>query len=186
MSTILATQLTAIGTLALAVLALAAAIAATGAWAVQARQLRVARAEFAGQMRVNAKQTEVLDLQAQELAASLQERKAEAERRQRELAEAVNVWIDSTGVGRMKNTGTRAVRDVTSWWGSAGGGRGDDQDLVTLLPPAETKAFRPNVDLSEDPWCIVKFRTAMERWWYAGSDGFLVPILTAEEISRLE
>ena len=108
---IAAAQWTAAATIALAVFAVVTAVFAflayrkqskelrsleahmtdLGAWArqeaellrVQFGQLDVLRQQFQEQRAVNARQTEVLELQAQELKASLEQREREAVQRQR-------------------------------------------------------------------------------------------------------
>jgi hypothetical protein len=111
MSMIAAAQWTAVATIALAVFAVVTAVFAflayrkqstelrsleahmtdLGAWArqetellqVQFGKLDVLRQQFEEQRAVNARQTEVLELQAQELKASLEQHEREAVQRQR-------------------------------------------------------------------------------------------------------
>jgi len=111
MSMIAAAQWAAVATIALAVFAVVTAVFAflayrkqskeirtveahmtdTGEWArqetellqVQFGQLDVLRQQFEEQRAINARQTEVLELQAQELKASLEQREREAVQRQR-------------------------------------------------------------------------------------------------------
>jgi len=108
---IAAAQWTAVATIALAVFAVATAVFASlayrkqsmevrsleahmtdiGEWArqetellqVQFGQLDMLRQQFEEQRAINARQTEVLELQAQELKASLKQREREADQRQR-------------------------------------------------------------------------------------------------------
>jgi hypothetical protein len=60
---------------------------------VQSGQLDLQSRQFEEQRKVNEKQTGVLDLQAQELEASLAQRTAEAERQHRAQADQVTTWF---------------------------------------------------------------------------------------------
>jgi multidrug efflux pump subunit AcrA (membrane-fusion protein) len=60
---------------------------------VQSGQLDVQRQQLEGQRTVNAKQAEVMDLQARELVESLKQRQDEAERRHRDQASQVTAWF---------------------------------------------------------------------------------------------
>ncbi len=85
MSLIAATQLTAVATLALAVFAIVTTVVASLAYKKQTTELREQRA-------VNAKQTEVMGLQADELRASLRARELASLELRQQWASTVVVW----------------------------------------------------------------------------------------------
>jgi hypothetical protein len=96
MSGIFAAQLSAVATLALAVLAMATAGLAFAAWRKQSREvsdqakmLNVQSEQLEELRKANAKQAEVLELQATELRKSLEERVRAARRRVRAQAQLV-------------------------------------------------------------------------------------------------
>jgi hypothetical protein len=78
----------------LAILAIVTAIFAIKAFGKQSGQLKLQQLQLEDQHTVNAKQIEVLQLQAQELNSSLEERKREAGERHRAQATRVFVWED--------------------------------------------------------------------------------------------
>ena len=92
MSLIFATQLTAVATAALAVFAVFTAWYARRAFREQSREVCVLKSQLKDQQQLTGKQTPVLELQGEELQASLVERKREAAERRRAQATRVFIW----------------------------------------------------------------------------------------------
>jgi hypothetical protein len=141
------TWIGAIATVVLAIFAVVTAVYARRAFLQQADELRL-------QQELSTTQTEVLELQAQDLRESLAERKREASERRRSQAEQVVVGIDRPAlmaadipdgsdavvVVSVRNTSPRALRGVQCHWyrnQRLWGG----PDLVTRLMPGEQHTF---------------------------------------------
>lgn len=113
------TAVTAIATVVLAVGAVITAIFAIRAFRKQSAELRVLQQQADDQRKVNEKQTPVLELQARELAESLDERKRQAEEQRRAQAESVDLtWTDiaddlGSSLVVVINDSRRPIRSVT-------------------------------------------------------------------------
>lgn len=94
---------------------------------VQADQLDLQRRQIDDQCKVNGKQIGVLELQAQELQASLTARQEAATQWRYQYAATVVAWQEEPRhfglgfqvVGHVKNTGERPVRDMSVRWHAA-------------------------------------------------------------------
>jgi|ERR1039457_2927237 hypothetical protein len=95
MSLLLATQITAIATAALAAFAIVTAIFALLAFGKQSDLLNIQRDQFKDQREVNIEQIRVLKIEAKELQASLDQRKEDAESRRRAQANKVAAWFSA-------------------------------------------------------------------------------------------
>jgi len=157
------------------------------------RAFRTQSDQLADQKKVNAKQTEVLDLQVTELRESLAERKREAEQRHR--AQASRVFITNERhptvpagysepenaepfvTATVHNTSDQPIYDAELHWylGVVGHGDPDPEPLGTVLPgddASRTRAFpaRVNMDLSG---ATVRFTDANRVRWLRRPDGYL-------------
>ncbi len=177
MSLLATAQLTAIATAALAVFAIIAAVVAFLAFRKQSQELE-------DQRNVNAEQTRVLRLQAEELRASLDARQQVSLELRYQYASTIVAWQDepeSSGMGwlvvaHVQNTGSRPVRDVSARWYADGAPVRDREQLTVFLPPGGQKNFDCRVDgatVMAGVKAIVQFRTVGEGWWSAGTDGGL-------------
>lgn len=106
MSLLVATQITAVATAALAAFAIVTAVFAVLAFRKQSAEVGILGKQLEDQRRVNAEQIRVLSLQARELEASLAERKEEAEEQRRAQANRVTAWF-ALGQPRGTSAGTR-------------------------------------------------------------------------------
>ena len=148
---------------------------------VQSGQLELQRQQFDEQRQVNAKQVKVLELQAQELRASLDAREQESLALRYQYASTIAVWQEdsrrtSAGwivEGHVRNTGNRPVRDVSVHWYKNNKLVGDRKQLAALLLPDEQKEFQFNGG-GAGHTAIVQFRTVGDDWWSAGTDGGLL------------
>src|SRR5260221_13834131 len=98
MSLIAATQITAIATAVLAAFAIVTAWYARRAFREQSEEVRTLKKQLKDQQDLTAKQTPVLELQAEELRESLDERKREAANQRRAQASMVFVWQERAKV----------------------------------------------------------------------------------------
>lgn len=122
MSEIFAGQLTAVANVVLAVFAIATAVLAGLAFRKQAREvsdqaamLDLQRRQLAEQEKTSAKQGEVLELQAKELSASLEERIREAEGKRRAQAAQVTAWFAWAEVTGASSEGFTAASFANDW-----------------------------------------------------------------------
>ncbi len=92
MSLIAAAQITAVATAALALFAIVTAWYARKAFRGQSQEVGLLQEQLDDQRKVNEKQTGVLELQAQELRESLEERKRESEQGRMAQASRVFIW----------------------------------------------------------------------------------------------
>ena len=218
MSLIFATQLTAVATAALAVFAIVTASYARSAFRkqseevraierqvrdqeeltrqqaellkIQSGQLELQRRQLDDQLQANARQADVLELQATELRESLGQRKRDAEEQRR--AQASKVFIsqrDSTMVfptGRRSgpaiaatvvNSSDQPIYDAELYWrrGSAGHGDPNPEILSAVMPGAEIIKGRSfpkgtNLDVSG---AVLRFRDAAGIRWIRRPDGGL-------------
>lgn len=184
-----ATLIGAIATAALAVLAFFTALYARRAYLAQSAQL-------ADQRKVNAEQTSVLKLQAQELRASLDARQQESLVLRQQYASTIVAWQDepqSYGpswlvAAHVLNTGERPVRDVSVRWYADGKPIQSREDLTACLMPKDRKNFDCRVGgatLRAGLKAIVQFRTVGEDWWSAGTDGSLAGGMEVADMSPL-
>lgn len=143
---------------------------------VQSGQLEVQQQQLEEQRHLNARQAEVMDLQAQELQASLAERKQEAENLRRAQASQVFIWeerldkdprtseaaehlkelarssglyVDPPGVivEHLVNTSPQPIYDVLLSWHKGSARWGFSQAIPALMPGAEEIRIR---DLPSD------------------------------------
>jgi hypothetical protein len=185
--------LTAIGTAVLAVFAIVTAWYARKAFRKQsqevhdqAKMLRVQSEQLDEQRKINVEQTRVLELQAQELRASLDARERASLELRQQYASTVVAWQDepqrtSSGswlvVAHVVNTGERPVRDVSARWYSGGEPIRDSEQLTACLMPDDRKNFDCHVgdpSIHAGVTAIIQFRTVGDDWWSAGTDGSLV------------
>ena len=202
MSEIFAAQLSAFATLALAVLALVAAVLAYLAWRKQSQEvgdqaelLRVQSEQLEEQRKTNAKQAEVLDLQAAELRKSLEERVREARRRVRAQAQLVFLTegrykgrdagpLDSEPpsiTATVVNTSNQPIYKAEVYWflGEASYSKPDPDHLGVILPgqsASSTRKFPPGTDLgacrAEVVFCDADTITFVRR-----ADGYLTDLV---------
>lgn len=175
MSLVVATQVSAVATAVLAAFAIVTAVFAILAFRKQSaevatlqgqardqsEQLGLQRTQLDEQRKINEKQTSVLELQAQELRESLDERKREAEQRHQGQAARVTAWLDlaqssdpdlaaRAGFGAyIRNASDLPVFDVRAFfffvdeiqpggdWQPAA--RGGPVERVRVLPPREDR-----------------------------------------------
>ncbi len=151
------------------------------------------------QIRSNARQAEVLELQASDLRQSLDERKREAELRHRDQAARVFIsetrqdpgrgepasFRDSSGLAikgpavqvYVKNTSDQPVYAAELRWhrGSEGHGEPNPEPVGTLMPGAEfrtVRAFPPRTNLDASG-AVLRFRDAAGITWMLRPDGGL-------------
>lgn len=202
MSLIFATQVGAVATVVLAVGAIVTAIFAIRAFrkqsqevSDQAKMLKIQSDRLDEQRKINAEQTKVLELQKDELGASLAERKREAAERRR--AQASRVFILAKAHPRdgepisvisrtVKNTSQLPIYDLILLWRGETGewiDIGDPVDLPVFMPGEQhdwATSIEPSVRIQSfltDPSLIraaVVFRDAAGVHWRLQSDGQLV------------
>jgi hypothetical protein len=174
---------TAVGTVGLLAGAAFTAVFAVQAFREQSREVRLLEDQVNDQRALALKQVEVLSLQADEIRASL-------ENRRRDQAVRVFTWVEVTSHARghflvhVTNSSDRPVYDLTFLLGY-----GDDDDAeyfskpgaVKHLMPHDTTVFEPDKDensilwgTSWEPgevWSAVHFRDASGETWRVNSKG---------------
>lgn len=174
----------AVATVGLLIGAIVTAIFAIKAFHKQSKEVDLLQRQLADQQMFNRKQSGVLDLQAEELKASLDARNQAAAQWRWEYASTIVAWLDepeSSGagwlvVGHVQNTGERPIRDVSVWWCAAGSPIRDREELTACFLPHAQKDFDCRVEgaaISSGLEAIVQFRTVGDDWWSAGTDGRL-------------
>lgn len=200
MSLLFATQLTAVATVVLAVGAIVTAFFAFRAFrkqsqevSEQGRMLTIQSAQLDEQRRINAEQTKVLELQKDELRASLEERRREAVDRRR--FQASRVFISAEPAHRegepirvmgvtVNNTSEQPIYDLILLWPDGTGGWIDigDPPHPVLMPGGQWElgtSIEPSVPIRSyltDPWLIsaaIVFRDAADVHWRLHADGRL-------------
>jgi hypothetical protein len=169
--------------------------------AQQGEQLELQRQQFADQRALNEKQSEVLQYQADELRASVEQRRQDAEAKRRAQAEDVflvqsidgnsaTAWIsayqqhlNANAPGRVSvqasvvNSSGRPVYDVELLWhlGSAGHGEPNPEPLGTLLPHQQLNRARdfPGDTNMEVSGAAVRFTDVAGVRWLRRIDGYL-------------
>lgn len=181
MSLAVPTWISAIATLGLLIGAGLTVYFASKAFNTQSQQLR-------DQQDVNQRQTVVLDLQAKELQSSLTARQEATTQLQREHASRVAAWLEEPVaadlgwlvVGHVQNTGERLVRDVSASWYVNDSPILERVHLAACLLAHAQQVFDCRVDrdtISKGKLkAVVRFRTAGDDWWSAGTDGQLAKI----------
>lgn len=153
------------------------------------------RQQLEDQRAASARQAEVLDLQAAELRESLEERKREAEQRQRAQASMVFLaqdsfrgrkggrdWAPAAPSAEMTvvNSSGQPVYDAELYWhrGSAGWGEPNPEALGMIMPGAEPKRSRrlfpedTNMNMNVSG-AILRFTDAAGIRWIRRPDGYL-------------
>lgn len=152
---------------------------------VQADQLDLQRRQLDDQCKVNGKQIGVLELQAQELQASLTARQEATVQWRYQYASTVVPWQEEprqSGLGflvvaHVKNTGERPVRDMSARWHVADTPIQDREQLAACFLPGAEDSFECRVEgaaIQAGLKAIVQFRTVGDDWWSAGTDGGLI------------
>lgn len=153
---------------------------------IQSGQLDLQSKQLDDQRQANARQAEVLELQASELRESLDQRKREAELRHRDQAN--RVFIAETRPAQpeglpsvtayVKNTSDQPIYDLELRWhlGSAGYGDPNPEPLGNLMPGMETNRTRefPRGTNLAASGAVVTFRDTAGVTWIRRPDGSLV------------
>jgi hypothetical protein len=198
MSLIAATQITAIATAVLAAFAIVTAAFAYLAFRKQSTEVTTLQQQFENQRKVNEEQTKVLGLQAEELNASLKQRKREAAEHHRAQASRIFIELErgsdirvgqaqvaagavrgETVTARVRNTSELPVYNPELRWHEGGSLAPlpiNPEPLATLMPGADderTQPIRPGADPSQFG-AIFRFREANETIWDLDSEGRLL------------
>jgi aconitase A len=158
---------------------------------VQSGQLELQRHQVNDQLQANARQADVLELQATELRESLEQRKRDAEEQRR--AQASRVFISQrestlflpTGqmgvpalTATVVNSSDQPIYDAELYWrrGSAGYGDPNPEILSTVMPGAEIAKGRsfPRGTSLDVSGAVLSFRDAGGISWTRRPDGGLV------------
>ena len=168
MSLIFATQLTAVATTVLALFAIVTAVFAILALLKQSKEvsdqasmLAIHSNQLAEQRGINEKQTTVLELQADELRASIRQREREAADRRREQASrvfiqtvtgsdsripqtqrAVDDLTHEAVTARITNTSVQPIYDVTIGWRRGTAPWGEPDHIAVLMPNEANQLIR--------------------------------------------
>ncbi len=192
MSLNLSGEITAIATAVLAVFAIITAVYAVRAFRKQSQEvsdqanlLKVQSDQLAEQRNINARQTDVLELQVAELRESLDERKREAGLRYRDQASRVFIaethQLSTANVPSVtafiKNTSDQPIYRLELRWhcGSAGYGEPNPEPLGDLMPGVETnrtRDFPPGTNIAVSG-AVVIFRDGAGVTWIRRPDGGL-------------
>jgi len=196
MSLIFATQATAVATVVLAAFAIVTAAFAILAFSKQssevedqASMLQVQQQQLKEQRMINAKQIEVLELQATELHDSTAVRKrAQAahvfiqQEHRYTLSDRVDIRPESGGTGPLVtatvvNSSEQPIYDVEIRWhlGTSGPGEPDPQPIGTVMPGGEatrTRIFPGDADANINA-AVVRFTDASGLRWLRKPDGNL-------------
>jgi hypothetical protein len=225
MSAIFATQLTAIATTVLAVFTIATATVAglafkkqadaardsrrliqqqAGMLQIQQEQLEVHRQQFEDQHEANVTQGGVLDLQAEEIRASLEQRMRDAEAQRRSQAARVTAWLARSAPGepweaRIRNDSDLPIFDVRTFfhkihkvesvsgggdWEPVGQGGVPPEEHVCVFPPKTDRSLKVPGAVREmfsgeitDRTCVVsiEFTDAAGGHWERDARGALTP-----------
>lgn len=185
------------GTAVGALIALAALIAAVLAYRVQSKQLRHQQQQIADQQRLNMRQGEVLELQADELRESIADRRRVAADDRRAHASQVFLWVDTSAytsaitnwpngykswIATVENTSILPIYDIYIRWTREDKSwepprsEGDTFNPLSRLGPDTKKSWVARIDRLEptDPWSVdvvAEFRDAREVWWRIKPDG---------------
>jgi hypothetical protein len=185
MSGIFAAQLTAVATLALAVLALATAIVAFLAWQKQsgevrdqAKMLQVQSDRLAEDRKVNAEQIRVLSLQADELQLAAAHREREALEQRQAQAVRVYIWlvgeeIEDGMVVHVRNTSDQPIYEVALQGTPGGGARRWREPLMPGKEVSESYAWPEELTTIGVPIPTLTFRDRAGVRWQVWSDGRL-------------
>jgi hypothetical protein len=191
MSLLFSTQLTAVATAVLGVFAIITAAVAALAFRKQSQEITLLQVQLRDQKEFDERQAGVLELQAKELAESLEERKLNRVQKNREQATHIFVWEDQNYSGMMiahaKNASAQPIYDVEVSWCLGLTVYGTHRFDQPLLPgdervsnSAQDASAPENVDpatLSADLW----FRDAAGTSWRARPDGIVEEVPPGKE-----
>ena len=157
---------------------------------IQSGQLELQRQQLDHQRQVNAGQTEVLKLQADDLRESLTARQRAAEEQRKAQASKVFI-VEAEGlsrppsgppavpfvVARAVNSSDQPVYDAEFYWrrGSAGHGEPNPEPLGILMPgerEEKSRDFPPDINMAVSG-AILRFRDAAGIMWIRRPDGGL-------------
>ena|SRR5215469_9617954 len=174
---------TALGTVGLLAGAVFTAVFAVQAFREQSKEVRLLEDQVSDQRDLALKQVEVLSLQAEEIRASL-------ENRRRDQAARVFTWVEVTSHERgrfrvhVTNSSDRPIYGLTFLLGYGDDGAADyfsKPEAVKHVMPHETTVFEPDEDehsilwgTSWEPgevWSAVHFRDASGETWQVNSRG---------------
>ena len=151
---------------------------------VQSGQLEVQRQQLDDQRAINASQAEVMELQAQELRESLDERKREAEARRAAQASQVFIWVQLVDTeppvfeAHVVNSSHQAIYDPEVRWYRGPASDGKPRLLHTIMPGAEATArhkFPSDTNIAVI-YSVVRFRDAAGVTWLRQTDGALTDL----------
>jgi hypothetical protein len=178
----LSTQITAIATAVLALFAIAATVVARMAFRKQSQEVKILEVQQKEQNEFNKRQVAVLQLQAQELSASLEERRTNREEQHRAQATRIFIWEDRQFVGNViahvKNSSAQPIYEIAITWQEGSKFRGEDQfDQPYLLPGEErispSAINAQNVNNLANLNAFLMFRDAAGTYWRTYPDGIL-------------
>ena len=174
---------TALGTVGLLAGAVFTAVFAVQAFREQSKEVRLLEDQVSDQRDLALKQVEVLSLQAEEIRASL-------ENRRRDQAARVFTWVEVTNHTRghfrvhVTNSSDRPVYGLTFLLGYGDDDEADyfsKPEAVKHVMPHETTVFEPDEDEHSilwgtswepgDVWSAVHFRDASGETWQVNSRG---------------
>ena len=174
---------TALGTVGLLAGAVFTAVFAVQAFREQSKEVRLLEDQVSDQHDLALKQVEVLGLQAEEIRASL-------ENRRRDQAARVFTWVEVTSHARgrfrvhITNSSDRPVYGLTFLLGYGDDDEADyfsKPEAVKHVMPHETTVFEPDEDEHSilwgtswepgDVWSAVHFRDASGETWQVNSRG---------------
>jgi len=176
--------ITAIATAGLLIGAIITAVYAIKAFGTQSEQLT-------DQRELNAKQTEVLELQAAELRESIDERKREAEQRHRAQASRVFIaqeisrtvprgYAEQEGVepfvtATVVNSSEQPIYDTELRWHLGPGPHGDPDPIGTIMPGDKASRMQPFPSTANmsNSGAYVRFTDANGVRWLRRPDGYL-------------
>jgi len=197
MSEIFAAQLTAVATLALAVLALATAIVAFLAWQKQSREvhdqakmLQVQSDRLAEDRKVNAEQIRVLSLQADELKLVAAERERETLAQRQAQAVRVYIWLSEEQIEEgmfvhVRNTSDQPIYEVALQGTPDGGAR---LWMEPLMPGKEVSCpydWPEEVTTTGVPTPTLTFRDRAGVRWEVWSNGRLEELAESPKRAKI-
>ena len=182
MSLIAATQITAVATAVLAAFAIITAGFAVLAFRKQSAEVTILQQQAKDQQDLTAKQTPVLELQAKELQASLDQRKLEAAVQRKAQASQVFIRMEQTQLKELWqvtalacNTSPQPIYDMHVSWHKGTAPLDEADHWASLMPGDVARSAR---DLSEQSdmsrfGAVVFFRDAADVQWRVRPDGKL-------------
>jgi hypothetical protein len=192
MSTLLAEQITAIATTALAVFAIATTFVAGMAFSKQSQEVTLLARQLDEQKKLGERQAAVLELQVKELAESLEERRVNRVQQRRSQAARVFMWEDRQYAGNVvtyvKNASMQPIYDAEVVWYTGPAVTGTETFNKPMMPGDE-RASTPmlsgvDVEDSATVHSVLWFRDAANIYWTARPDGVVEEVPVGKEPPR--